>query len=155
MTKAQDAARKARTLAAKTGFTKHGSKDIVKADAKLNKKNLTPMQEKKAVDAMQTRRMNDRDRTASRAEFIAKRDDPRNNKERMKKAIRQGNIDFEKLKKAANATGTPKAKPKTLNDFLKEGKRPPSKNKKIPSDADVIIKGYNDKKTLSKNKKKK
>ena len=41
----------------------------------------------------------------------------------------------------------PKAKPKTLNDFLREGKRPPSKNKKgIPSDADVIIKGYNDKK---------
>jgi hypothetical protein len=51
-------------------------------------------------------------------------------------------------------TATPKAKQKTLNDFLKEGKRPPIKNKKIPSDADVIIKGYNDKKTLSKNKKK-
>ena len=49
---------------------------------------------------------------------------------------------------------TPKAKQKTLNDFLKEGKRPPIKNKNIPSDADVIIKGYNDKKTLSKNKKK-
>jgi hypothetical protein len=48
-----------------------------------------------------------------------------------------------------------KAKPKDLNDFLKEGKRPPIKNKKIPSDADVIIKGYNDKKTLSKNKKRK
>jgi hypothetical protein len=48
-----------------------------------------------------------------------------------------------------------KAKPKGLNDFLKKGKRPPSKNKKIPSDADVIIKGYNDKKTLSKNKKRK
>jgi len=41
---------------------------------------------------------------------------------------------------------TPKPKPKGLNDFLKEGKTPPSKNKKgIPSDADVIIKGYNDK----------
>jgi hypothetical protein len=52
----------------------------------------------------------------------------------------------------ATPAATPKAKPKTLNDFLKEGKRPPSKNKKIPSDADVIIKGYNDKKTLSKNK---
>jgi len=53
-----------------------------------------------------------------------------------------------------NKKVAPKAKPKDLNDFLKEGKRPPSKNKKIPSDADVIIKGYNDKKTLSKNKKK-
>ena len=53
-----------------------------------------------------------------------------------------------------NSILQPNAKPKGLNDFLKEGKRPPSKNKKIPSDADVIIKGYNDKKTLSKNKKK-
>jgi hypothetical protein len=47
----------------------------------------------------------------------------------------------------------PKAKPKGLNDFLKEGKRPPSRNKKLPSDADVIIKGYNDKKTLGRKKK--
>jgi hypothetical protein len=48
----------------------------------------------------------------------------------------------------------PKAKPKGLNDFLKEGKRPPSRNKKgIPSDADVILKGYNDKKTLGRKKK--
>jgi hypothetical protein len=54
-----------------------------------------------------------------------------------------------------NSILQPNAKPKNLNDFLKEGKRPPSKNKKIPSDADVIIKGYNDKKTLSKNKKRK
>jgi hypothetical protein len=46
------------------------------------------------------------------------------------------------------------AKPKGLNDFLKEGKRPPSKNKKgILSSPDVIIKGYNDKKTLSRKKK--
>ena len=54
-----------------------------------------------------------------------------------------------------NSILQPNAKPKGLNDFLKEGKRPPIKNKKIPSDADVIIKGYNDKKTLSKNKKRK
>ena len=47
---------------------------------------------------------------------------------------------------------TPKAKPKGLNDFLKEGKTPPSKNKKLPSDADVILKGYNDKKTIAKEK---
>ena len=49
---------------------------------------------------------------------------------------------------------TPKAKPKGLNDFLKKGKTPPSKNKKLPSDADVIIKGYNDKKTVAKSAKK-
>jgi len=47
----------------------------------------------------------------------------------------------------------PKAKPNGLNDFLKEGKRPPSRNKKLPSDADVILKGYNDKKTLGRKKK--
>ena len=103
-----DKARKARTLAAKTSFTKHGSKDIVKADAKLNKKKLTPAQEKTAVDVMQTRRMNDRNRTASRAEFIAKREDPSNKAAGMKKAIIKGNIAFEKLKKAAD-----KPKPKS------------------------------------------
>jgi hypothetical protein len=41
----------------------------------------------------------------------------------------------------------PKAKPKGLNDFLKKGNTPPSKNKKLPSEADAIIKGYNDKKS--------
>lgn len=63
----------------------------------------------------------------------------------------------ETIKQKPKATILPKAtkssKPKGLNDFLKSGKTPPSKNKKgIPSDADVVIKGYNDKKTLSKSK---
>ena len=49
---------------------------------------------------------------------------------------------------------TGKSKPKGLNNFLKQGKTPPSKNKKLPSDADVIIKGYNDKKTVAKSAKK-
>lgn len=54
---------------------------------------------------------------------------------------------------ANKPTPKPKAKPKGLNDFLKQGKTPPSKNKKgIPSDADVVIKGYNDKKTAAKEK---
>jgi hypothetical protein len=53
---------------------------------------------------------------------------------------------------AAKPTPKPKAKPKGLNDFLKEGKTPPSKNKKLPSDADVTLKGYNDKKTIAKEK---
>jgi hypothetical protein len=42
------------------------------------------------------------------------------------------------------------AKPKGLNDYLDKGMTPPSKNKKLPSDADVILKGYNDKKTIAK-----
>ena len=123
----KETARKARTLAAETSLTKYKSKDIVKADAKLNKKKLTPAQEKKAVDAMQTRRMNDRNKTASRAEFIARREDPRNKEAGMKKAVREGNIKFEKIKKAADtvktikAKPTPKAKPKlsqSEKDFL-------------------------------------
>lgn len=44
----------------------------------------------------------------------------------------------------------PATKPKGLNDYLDKGMTPPSKNKKLPSDADVILKGYNDKKTIAK-----
>ena len=43
-----------------------------------------------------------------------------------------------------------KPKPKGLNDYLDKGMTPPSRNKKLPSDADVILKGYNDKKTVAK-----
>ena len=123
MTKAKDSARKARTLAAETSFTKHGSKAIVKADAKLNKKKLTPAQDKKAVDSMQTRRMNDRNRTASRAEFISRRDDPRNKKEAMKKAVRDGNIKINETIKAASKPA-PKAttKPKPMTEEQKQAK---------------------------------
>jgi hypothetical protein len=49
----------------------------------------------------------------------------------------------------------PKKKP-TLDDFLTKGKKPPMKIKPgltRPSDADVIIKGYNDKNTIKKYKK--
>jgi hypothetical protein len=47
---------------------------------------------------------------------------------------------------------TAKPKPRGLNDYLDKGQTPPSKNKKLPSDADVILKGYNDKKTIAKSK---
>jgi hypothetical protein len=57
-----------------------------------------------------------------------------------------------RVKPKAPATKTPMNKPKGLNDFLDKGKTPPSKNKKLPSDADVILKGYNDKKTIAKSK---
>jgi hypothetical protein len=60
-----------------------------------------------------------------------------------------------KKKSPSTATPKPKAKKPTLNDFLSKGKRPPIKpGFKLPSDADVTIKGYNDKKTLNKYKKK-
>ena len=56
---------------------------------------------------------------------------------------------------------TKSPKPKTparpgLNDYLKRGIKVPKApgQKKPPSDADVIIKGYNDPKTIKKYKKK-
>jgi hypothetical protein len=65
------------------------------------------------------------------------------------------------------ATPTPKPKPRTsskapgplpknptLNDYLLRGIRPPTKGKTPPPDYDVIIKGFNDKKTINKYKKK-
>jgi hypothetical protein len=58
------------------------------------------------------------------------------------------------VKPKAPATKPP-IKPKGLNDYLDKGMTPPSKNKKLPSDADVILKGYNDKKTIAKLKNKK
>lgn len=47
-------------------------------------------------------------------------------------------------------------KKKTLDDFLLKGKRPPLApgQKKLPPDYDVIIKGFNDKNTIKKYKKK-
>jgi hypothetical protein len=56
-----------------------------------------------------------------------------------------------KVKRTAELVA-PVAKPKAkgLNDYLDKGMTPPSKNKKLPSDADVILKGYNDKKTIAK-----
>ena len=60
-----------------------------------------------------------------------------------------------KKKTPSTATSKPRAKKPTLNDFLSKGKRPPIKpGFKLPSDADVTLKGYNDKKTLNKYKKK-
>jgi hypothetical protein len=71
-------------------------------------------------------------------------------------------------KKESNLGGTSKmpSKPKatmaplpsrpTLNDYLKRGLKVPvaPKQKKLPSDADVKIKGYNDPATIKKYKKK-
>jgi hypothetical protein len=49
----------------------------------------------------------------------------------------------------------PLPKNPTLNDYLKRGIKPPVQGKKkLPSDADVRIKGYNDPATIKKYKKK-
>ena len=68
-------------------------------------------------------------------------------------------IKVKPVKKAAPApksTLGPLPKNPTLNDYLKRGMRPPRApgQKKPPSDADVIIKGYNDPKTIKKYKNK-
>lgn len=73
----RESARKARTLAAETAFTNNGSRKIAQDAAKAAGKKLTPAEETRAAKLMQPRRMNDRERTASRAEFIARREDPR------------------------------------------------------------------------------
>jgi hypothetical protein len=60
------------------------------------------------------------------------------------------------------ATPSPKStlgplpKNPTLNDYLARGLKPPKApgQKKLPPDYDVIIKGFNDKKTINKYKKK-
>jgi hypothetical protein len=52
---------------------------------------------------------------------------------------------------AAKPTNKKKIAPKkTLNDYLKAGKKPPVKGPKAPPDYDVVIKGYNDKKTTGR-----
>jgi hypothetical protein len=48
----------------------------------------------------------------------------------------------------------PLPKKPTLNDYLIRNLRPPMKGKTPPPDYDVIIKGFNDKKTINKYKKK-
>lgn len=82
---------------------------------------------------------------------------PRGVASKSKPAVRtvKPNEPIVKGRKKPATTGT-KKKP-TLNDYLKQGKRPPVKIKpglKRPSDADVIIKGYNDPATIKKMKKK-
>jgi hypothetical protein len=60
-------------------------------------------------------------------------------------------------KKKSSSTPKPQTpKRKTLDDFLLKGKRPPMPpgQKKLPSDADVILKGYNDPATIKKYSKK-
>lgn len=42
-------------------------------------------------------------------------------------------------------------KPKSLNDYLKVGKRPPTKGPKAPPDYDVVDKSMGYKKTTKKN----
>ena len=59
-------------------------------------------------------------------------------------------------KPSASSKLGPLPKNPTLNDYLLRGLKVPIApgQKKLPSDSDVIIKGYNDKKTINKYKKK-
>jgi hypothetical protein len=73
------------------------------------------------------------------------------------KSVLGSDAAIKKMNTKPAATSKPKVtpKPKGLNDYLDKGQTPPSRNKKLPSDADVILKGYNDKKTIAKLKNKK
>lgn len=57
-------------------------------------------------------------------------------------------------KPTAKKTLGPLPKNPTLNDYLVRDIRPPVKGKTPPPDYDVIIKGFNDKKTINKYKRK-
>jgi hypothetical protein len=75
----QDKARKARNLAKESfgGVSVSKTKKIVKENAKAAGKKLTPAEESRAAKVVQSRRQNDRDRTATRAAFIAGPKSPR------------------------------------------------------------------------------
>jgi len=79
MASLEDRARKARNLATETfgSVSRSKTKKLVNQNAKSAGKKLTPAQEKRATDIMQTRRQNDRNRTATRAAFIAGPNSPR------------------------------------------------------------------------------
>jgi F0F1-type ATP synthase gamma subunit len=142
----EDKLRKAKDKAKEAKYYYRDSQKIADKVAKTaTGQDLTMAEKIRAGKIIQGRRTIDTAKTVARGAGIQKMQEKKAAKKRLTAAVSGGTA-----KKA-----TPKAKQKTLNDFLKEGKRPPSKNKKIPSDADVIIKGYNDKKTLSKNKKRK
>ena len=70
---AEDKARKARNKANETfgGVSRYDTENIVKKIAKNSGVTLTQSETKRAADLAQTRRQNDRDRTAARATFIA------------------------------------------------------------------------------------
>ena len=79
MASLEDKARKARQLATETfgSVSRSKTKKLANQNAKTAGKKLTYAQEKRATDIMQTRRQNDRNRTASRATFIAGPNSPR------------------------------------------------------------------------------
>ena len=115
MASLRDKARKARNLATETfgSVSRAKTKDLANQNAKAAGKKLTPAQEKRATDIMQTRRQNDRDRTAARAKFIAGPNSPR-----AKRA--------DAAAMAAGVTGSAKAKPKAV---AKATAKPASKPK--------------------------
>lgn len=62
----------------------------------------------------------------------------------VKMPMKPGNIATGSKKTALPKPAGKATKKPTLNDYLKQGKRPPVKpGLKLPSDADVRIKGYN------------
>jgi hypothetical protein len=79
MASLRDKANKARNLATETfgSVSLSKTKKLANQNAKASGKKLTPAQEKRATNIMQTRRQNDRNRTAARAAFIAGPNSPR------------------------------------------------------------------------------
>jgi hypothetical protein len=92
---AADKARKARNKANEqfSGVSTYDTENIAKKVAKNSGVNLTPSETKRAAALMQTRRQNDRDRTAARATFIASSKSPASKRaaaKRMEAAVSGG-----------------------------------------------------------------
>jgi hypothetical protein len=104
----EDKARKAKNLATETFGSVSRAKTVklVNQNAKAAGKKLTPAQEKRATNIVQTRRQNDRDRTAARAAFIAGPNSPR--AKRAEKAAITAAVSGGSAKKAAPKKTTKK-----------------------------------------------
>ena len=105
-----DKARKARNKANESfgGVSRSKTEKIVKETAKVAGAKLKPSEVDRAANIMQTRRNNDRSRTAARATFIAGPNSPASKRaaaKRMEAAMGGGT--------KAKATPKPKAKTKT------------------------------------------
>ena len=124
MASLEDRARKARNLANETfgSVSRSKTKDLANQNAKAAGKKLTPAQEKRATDIMQTRRQNDRDRTAARAAFIAGPKSPR--AKRAAAANMASAVAGAPKKKAVSAGVTAAAKKAAAKPVAKATKKP-------------------------------
>jgi hypothetical protein len=114
-----DKARKAKNLATETfgSVSLSKTKKIVKENAKAAGKKLTPSEENRAAKIVQTRRQNDRDRTAARGAGIEKMQAKKATANRMIAAVSGG------APAAKKAAPKPAVRAKAKAAAMKKGKK--------------------------------